>query len=149
MGRASHVLADGLPEGVLTTYVTPSKCGQVPYSTIYHRVSGQPSKEDKAKSEQYFTPSEEKVRMKYLLRIITLGFPIRMKHLPLLASIIVRRHSMTDGVNKPPGKNWPSRNALQSLNRKTYKIQISNRKMSIILTKRESCCVCSVLSRSW
>ena len=107
MDRASQVLADGLPAGVPTTYLALSNWGQVPYSTVYHRAHGRPSREDKAKSQQYLTPSEEKALVKYTLRMRSLGFPIRMKHLPSLAFIIARRRSMTDGMIKPPGKNWP------------------------------------------
>lgn len=107
MDRASEVLANGLPAGIPPTYLALSDWSGVPYSTVYHRARGRRSKEEKAKSQQYLSPSEEKAVVKYVLRMRSLGFPIRMKHLPTLAFIIAQRRSMTDRAIKPPGKNWP------------------------------------------
>ncbi|OCK92307.1 uncharacterized protein K441DRAFT_190422 [Cenococcum geophilum 1.58] len=110
MDRASQVLADGLPEGVPTTYANLSEWGQVPYSTIYHRARGRPSKEDKARSQQYLTPTEEKALAQYLKQSADLGNPVPIKHLRLLAFCIRRQRSAADAADeaiKPPGKNWP------------------------------------------
>jgi hypothetical protein len=107
MDRASQVLADGLPNDQPRTYAALSEWGQVPYTTLYHRARGRPSKRDKAISQQYLSPSEEKALVKYILRMRDLGFPVRVKYLPSLAFIIARQRSMTDKTIKPPGKNWP------------------------------------------
>jgi hypothetical protein len=107
MDHASEVLANGLPVGIPTTYVALSNCGEVPYSTAYHRARGRPSKEDKARRQQYLTPPEEKALIKYVLWMCSLGFPIRMKHLPPLAFIIAQRRFLIHRTIKPLGKNWP------------------------------------------
>ncbi|OCK75705.1 hypothetical protein K432DRAFT_259657, partial [Lepidopterella palustris CBS 459.81] len=70
------------------TYVALSKRAEVPYSTMYHRAHRRRSIEDKAKSQQYLTPSEEKALVKYILRMCSLGFPIRMKSLRSLTFMI-------------------------------------------------------------
>lgn len=107
MDLATQVLAEGLPPGLPKTYVAQAKWGQVPYSTLYHRAHGRPSKKDKAIRQQYLNPSEEKALVKYLLRMRDLGFPVRIKYLPSLAFIIARQRSTTGRTIKPPGKNWP------------------------------------------
>jgi hypothetical protein len=50
MDRASEVLAEGLPAGEPRTYIILLKWGKVPRSTLYYRIYGRRSKEDKAKS---------------------------------------------------------------------------------------------------
>jgi len=54
------VLSDGLDPAEPRTYAALSKRGKVPRSILWHRAHGRPSKEEKAKSQQYLTPSEEK-----------------------------------------------------------------------------------------
>jgi hypothetical protein len=90
MDRASQVLVEGLPAGEPRTYVALSKWGKVPRSTLYHRAHGRRSKEDKAKSQQYLNPSEEKALVKYLLRMSNHGYPVPIEHLPSLAFTIAR-----------------------------------------------------------
>lgn len=107
MDCASQVLAEGLPAGEPRTNVALSKWGKVPRSTLYHRAHGRRSKEDKARSQQYLTPSEEKALVQYLLLMSNHGYPIPIMHLPSLALIIASRRSTTDVAIKPPGKNWP------------------------------------------
>jgi hypothetical protein len=107
MDPASQVLASGLPPCEPRTYASLSKRGQVPYSTLYHRAHGRPSKQDKAKKQQYLNPSEENALVKYILRMRSLGFPIRMKSLRSLAFTIASRRSVVASKIKPPSKNWP------------------------------------------
>lgn len=85
MDRASRALVEGLPASEPMTYVALSEWSDVPRSTLYHRARGRRSKEDKAKSQQYLTPSEEKALVKYLLQLSNHGYPVRMKHLRSLA----------------------------------------------------------------
>jgi hypothetical protein len=82
-------------------------------STLSHRAYGRPSIQEKAKRQQYLTPSEEKALVEYLLRMSNNGFPVPIKYLHSLASIIARQRSYvfqaptTDETIDPPGRNWP------------------------------------------
>lgn len=49
----------------------------VPRTTLWNRAHGRSSKEDKAKSQQYLTLSEEKALVEYLLRMSRNGFPVK------------------------------------------------------------------------
>jgi hypothetical protein len=109
MDRASQVIVNGLPKGVPTTYLTLSEWGQVPYSNIYYRARGRRSKEEKARSQQYLTPAEEKALAQYLKRSADLGNPVPIKYLRSLAFSIRCRCLAVDAADaaiKPPGKNW-------------------------------------------
>ena len=57
---ASKALAESLLKGESRTYDAISKRSKVPLSTLHHRAHGRRSKEEKAQSQQYLTPSEEK-----------------------------------------------------------------------------------------
>ncbi|KAF2822416.1 hypothetical protein CC86DRAFT_257575, partial [Ophiobolus disseminans] len=89
MDAASQALAQSLPTHVRRTYTALAECSDVP-----------------AQSQQYLTPSEEKAFVRHVLRTAALGFPLRIKDIPLLAFSIARRRSTTKAV-KPPNKNWP------------------------------------------
>jgi len=104
--RASEVLAEGILPGESRTYDARSKCSGVPLSTLHHRAQGRRSKEQKAQSQQYLTPSEEKALEKYLKGISDLGNPMRIKFVPSLAFVIARQRSTTEKPINPPGKNW-------------------------------------------
>ena len=106
MDRASQVLEQGLPPGVRTTYAALSEQGGVPLSTLHHRAHGRRSKEQKAQSQQYLTPSEEKALLRFLLRMSDLGNPVRIKFLPSLAFSIARQRSSSNKAVKVPGRNW-------------------------------------------
>jgi hypothetical protein len=106
MDRASQVLAQGLPPDVPTTYAALAERSDVPLSTLHHRAHGRRSKEQKAQSQQYLSPSEEKALFEFLLQMSDLGNPVRIKFLPSLAFNIARQRSTTNKVIKPPGKNW-------------------------------------------
>jgi hypothetical protein len=104
--RASEALTEASLPGEPRTYDAISKRSKVPLSTLHHRAHGRRSKEQKAQSQQYLTPSEEKALEKFLKLISDLGNPVRIKFLPSLAFSIARQRSMTNKAIKPPGKNW-------------------------------------------
>jgi hypothetical protein len=104
--RASKALAEVFLPEEPRTYNTISKRSKVPPSTLHHRAHGRCSKEQKAQSQQYLTPSEEKALEKFLKLISDLGNPVRIKFVPSLAFNIARERSTTRKAIKPPGKNW-------------------------------------------
>jgi hypothetical protein len=71
--RASKTLAEASLPGEPRTYDATSKRSGVPLTTLYHRHHGRRSKEQKAQSQQYLTPPEEKALEKYLKLIADLG----------------------------------------------------------------------------
>jgi hypothetical protein len=89
MDRASQVLAQGLPPDMPRTYAALAEQGDIPLSTLHHRAHGRRSKEQKAQSQQYLSPSEEKTLVKFLLQMSDLGSPMRIKFLRSLAFRIV------------------------------------------------------------
>jgi hypothetical protein len=109
---ASRVLSRGLHPDKLQTYAALSEDGDVPRTTLWYRAHGRPSKEEKAASQQYLTPPEEKALVKQLIRSDKNGFPVMVKYLPSLAFVIAcQRTSVfqipaSDVTIKPPGKNW-------------------------------------------
>jgi len=111
MDPASVVLSEGLDLTRPQTYAALSEDGKVPRTTLWYRAHRRPSKEEKDKRQQYLTPLKEKALVKHLLRRSDNGFPVPVKHLPLLALIIARQcpsaFPTTDETIKPPGKNWP------------------------------------------
>ena len=76
MDRASQVLAQGVPLGVPTSYRALADHGKVPRATLHHRACGLRSMEEKAQSQQYLTPWEEDVVVKFLLQMSDLGHPV-------------------------------------------------------------------------
>ncbi len=104
--RASKALAEVFLPEEPRTYDTISKRSKVPPSTLHHRAHGRRSKEQKAQSQQYLTPSEEKALEKVLKLISDLGNPVRIKFLHSLAFSIARQRFTTGKAIKPPGKNW-------------------------------------------
>jgi hypothetical protein len=73
MDRASQVLAQGVPPGVPRLYRALIDYGNIPCFTLHHRARGRRSMEEKAQSQQYLTPWEEDVLIKYLLQMSDLG----------------------------------------------------------------------------
>jgi hypothetical protein len=104
--RASEALAEGFLPGEPRTYDAISKRRNIPLSTLHHRAQGRRSREQKAQSQQYLTPSEEKALEKFLILMSDLGNPVRIKFVPSLAFSIARQRSTTGKAIKPPGKNW-------------------------------------------
>jgi hypothetical protein len=106
MDRASQVLAQGVPPGVPRSYRALADHGNVPRSTLHHRARGRRSMEEKAQSQQYLTPWEEDVLIKYLLQMSDLGQSVRIKFIPALAFRVACHRPTTDRPLKPPGRNW-------------------------------------------
>ena len=82
-------------------------------STAWHRDHGRPSRNDKAISQQYLTPQEEKALVDYVLRAYRNGYPLPVRALRSHALVIARQRSSlfqvpgADDDVRPPGKNWP------------------------------------------
>jgi hypothetical protein len=106
MDRASQVLAQGVPPGVPKSYRALADHGNVPRSTLHHRAHGRRSIEEKAQSQQYLTPLEEDIVVKFLLQMSDLGQPIRIKFISSIAFSVTRQRPKADRPLKPPGKNW-------------------------------------------
>ena len=106
MDRASQVLAQGVPPGVPRSYRALANHGNVPHSTLHYRARGRRSMEEKAQSQQYLTPWEEDVLIKYLLQMSDLGQPIRIKFIPALAFRVTCHRPTIDRHLKPPDRNW-------------------------------------------
>lgn len=98
----------GLEPNESRTYTALSNRHSVPRTTLWNRAHGLPSIKEKAKSQQYLTPAEEKALARYLIQMHEIGYPVPVKYIPSLAFIIARQRSTTTDVAiKPPGKNWP------------------------------------------
>jgi len=106
MDKASQALALDLPPGVPDTYAARAEHGKVALTTLHHRARGRRSIEEKAQSQQYLTPWEEKAVVKFVLQMEDLGQPVRIKYLPSLAFSVARQRPTTDKATKLPGKNW-------------------------------------------
>lgn len=78
MDRASQVLAQGVPLGVPRSYRALADHRGVPRSTLHHRAHGRCSLEEKAKSQKYLTPCEERAFVEFLLQRSDFGQPIQI-----------------------------------------------------------------------
>lgn len=105
MDKASQVLAQGVPPGVSNSYRARADHGNIPRSTLYHRARGRRSIEEKAQGQQYLTPWEEDVVVKFLLQMSDIGQSIWIKFIPLIAFIVTRKRPIVDRLVKPLGKN--------------------------------------------
>jgi hypothetical protein len=75
MGRASQVLAQGVPPGVPKSYHALADHGGVPCTTVHHRALGRRLIEEKAQSQQYLTLSEVKAVFDFYYKCLTLVNP--------------------------------------------------------------------------
>jgi hypothetical protein len=97
----------------LDSYAALSKLNNIPAATLWRRTQGKPSRKDKAASQQYLTPQEEKALVHYLLRAYENGRPFPTRALRSFAQVIARQRPSTfqvpatDHEVPPPGKNWP------------------------------------------
>jgi hypothetical protein len=66
MDRASKVLVQAPPD-VTRTWAALSDLSGVPLTTLYYRAHGRPSREEKARRQQYLTVEEEKALVTFLL----------------------------------------------------------------------------------
>src|SRR6266480_866096 len=105
MDRASQALVQGIPPGVRNTYRALAEHSGVARSTLHDRAHGQRSKEEKAQSQQYLTPCEEKAVINFVLHMAEFGQCVRIKHIPSLAFSVTHQRSMNKPL-KPPGRNW-------------------------------------------
>lgn len=106
MDRARQVLAQGLPAGVPRNFSALARYGNVPRTTVRERAKGRPSIEEKAQSQQYLYPPEEKALAEWFCQMSDLGTHVRIKYAGSLAHVIRRNRSTTDEEVKPLGKNW-------------------------------------------
>jgi len=106
MDRASQVLTQGVPPGVPSSYRALADHNNVLRSILHHRARGRRSIEEKAQGQQYLTPWEEDVVVKFLLQMSDIGQSIRIKFIPSIAFIATRKRPIADRPFKAPGKNW-------------------------------------------
>jgi hypothetical protein len=90
MDRASRALVEALPEGIPDTLPARAAHFQVPLATVYARKNNRPSKEDKARDQQYLYPYEEKAVSDFLTQVGALGRPVRIKYISALAFSVTR-----------------------------------------------------------
>jgi hypothetical protein len=89
MEPASQVLAQTDPADVPADWASLVETKEeIPYYTRYYRERGRPSMKEKAQSQQYLTPPEEKALVTFILRMGAVGTPIRVKYIPALAFCI-------------------------------------------------------------
>jgi len=74
--RTSKALTRGFLPGEPRTYDALSKRKHVPLSNLHHLARGRRSKEQKAQSQQYLIPLEEKPVIKFLLQMLYYGMSI-------------------------------------------------------------------------
>jgi hypothetical protein len=108
---------DGSPGGSDELFLeldgTQASTPKLPASTKWHRAHGRPTREQSAACRQLLTPPEEKSLVEYVLRMSSNGYPLQVKHLRRLASVLLSRRATSRGApdaqvtSKLPGKNWP------------------------------------------
>ena len=91
MDGAGRILVQGFPPGVPKSYRALADHSNVPRSTLHARAHGRPSEELNARGLQYLTPSEEKAVVEFLLHMSSLGQPVRMKYIPVIAFSATRQ----------------------------------------------------------
>jgi hypothetical protein len=108
MDKASQVLAQGSPDGVRKSFRALADHSDVARTALQHHALGRRSNQEKAQSQHYLHPWEEKAPVKFLAQQDALGRLIRIKHVASIAFSLARqRRTLTDRPGKPPGKNWP------------------------------------------
>lgn len=85
MDRASQALAQGLLDGRSLRAIADHS--GVPRSTLHYRAHGRRSLQEKAQTQQYLTPYEEKAMVEFILQMAELGTPIRIKDPVALSAI--------------------------------------------------------------
>ena len=106
MDKASQILAQGVPVGMPKSYRALADHSGVARSTLHHRAQGRRSFKQKAESQQYLTPWEERALLKFLLQTADLGQPVRIKSIPSLAYSVTQQRPPTDRPLKPLGRHW-------------------------------------------
>ncbi|KAJ3454436.1 hypothetical protein MRS44_018330 [Fusarium solani] len=77
----------------------------VPRSTIYRRLSGQASKNERIQAHQRISKSQEEILVLWVLRQESLGYAPSHSQLRACVEALLQQQ----GDNKPLGKNWTSR----------------------------------------
>ncbi|KAF2786567.1 hypothetical protein K505DRAFT_218774, partial [Melanomma pulvis-pyrius CBS 109.77] len=90
MDPASKVLAEASASETPRTWAALSEWSDVPLHTLYYRARGRRSREEKAQRQQYLTVEEEQALVTFLLLMSSLGQPVQIKYLPLLAFSLAR-----------------------------------------------------------
>ena len=72
-----------------------SKLSNISAATLWRQTQGKPSRKDKAASQQYLTPQEEKALLHYVLRASKNGRPFPTRALRSFAQVIVRQRPST------------------------------------------------------
>lgn len=87
---------------------------------------------EKAISQQYLTPQEEKALIAYILQSAENSFPFPVKVLQRLA-LVIKRHCSAANMNaidinsiKPPSKNWSQAFALHHPEINTRRLKVVN-----------------------
>ena len=70
----------------LNSYAALSKLSNIPATTLWRRAQGKPSRKDKAASQQYLTPPEEKALLHYVLRAYENGRPFPHSSTPCICT---------------------------------------------------------------
>ncbi|KAF2228464.1 hypothetical protein EV356DRAFT_436515, partial [Viridothelium virens] len=83
--RASQLLAQGVPHGLPKSYRALADHGDVPRTTLQYHARGRRSKEEKAQSQLYLFPWEEKALVEFLVHQDALGHSVQVKHLCSIA----------------------------------------------------------------
>jgi hypothetical protein len=107
MDKASRVLAQGVPPGVRRSFRALADHGDVARTTLHHRARGRRSIEEKAQSQHYHYPWEEKALVKFLVQQDALGRSVRIKYVGSIAFSLACQRPPTDRPRKPPGRKWP------------------------------------------
>ncbi|KAM3423207.1 hypothetical protein BST61_g657 [Cercospora zeina] len=107
MDRASQALAESACNSNSRSFRARSNRSHVPRTTLQHRARGRPSIEEKAQSQQYLDPWEERALVNFLTDQDALGRPVRIKYVGSIAFSLAKRRLPAQRPSKPPSKNWP------------------------------------------
>jgi len=106
MERARQELARVIPPRESRSFRARADRSNIPHTTLQHRARGRPPIAEKAVSQQYLSPWEEKALAEFVAHQDALGRPVRIKHLGSIAFSLARRREPAKRPSKPPGKNW-------------------------------------------
>jgi hypothetical protein len=106
MDPASQALVRGVPPGVRKSFRALADHSNVPRTTLQHREAGRKSMKEKAESQLYLHPWEEKAFVDWLKQQDDLGQSVRIKYLGSIAfKLACRRPVPADRPIKPPYRN--------------------------------------------
>ena len=105
MDRASQALALSVPHGVPKSFRALADHHGVPRTTLQHRKRERQSIKEKAQSQQYLYPWEEKALVKFIARQDALSRPVQIKYIGSIAFNLARQREPANRPSKPPRKN--------------------------------------------